>query len=89
MNARVHSLKIAPEWFQAVMDGRKTFEIRRNDRDFLVGDVLHLEEYDAAAYGDGGGYTGRWVCRRVSFLTDYHQEHGFVVLGLIPWVPNT
>lgn len=83
---RVHSLKIAPEWFAAVMDGRKPFEIRRNDRGFQVGDVLNLEEYDAR---EGHGYTGRELLRRVSFLSTYHQEPGFVVLGLIPWVPTT
>jgi ASC-1-like (ASCH) protein len=43
---KTHTLKILPEYYRAVMDGRKTFEVRKNDRDFRVGDTLSLEQYD-------------------------------------------
>ncbi|EAG9779059.1 DUF3850 domain-containing protein, partial [Listeria monocytogenes] len=33
---KTHELKIAPEYFAAVTEGRKTFEIRKNGRDFQV-----------------------------------------------------
>ena len=39
-----HDLKIAPEYFDAVDSGEKTFEIRLNDRDFKVGDTVVLRE---------------------------------------------
>lgn len=38
----IHELKILPEYFEAVTSGRKQFEIRKNDRDFKVGDQLIL-----------------------------------------------
>ncbi|MCX7610250.1 MAG: DUF3850 domain-containing protein [Ignavibacterium sp.] len=38
----VHKLKIYPEFFKEVCSGKKTFEIRKNDRGFQVGDILLL-----------------------------------------------
>ena len=43
---KVHNLKTWPEYLEALIEGRKTFEVRRNDRDFKVGDTLHLLGFD-------------------------------------------
>lgn len=48
-----HELKILPKWYVDVESSKKNFEIRRNDRDFKVGDTLILQEYEE------GSYTGR------------------------------
>lgn len=47
----VHKLKLFPEYFDAVANGIKTFEIRKNDRDYKVGDTLHLYEFDPEVNG--------------------------------------
>lgn len=39
-----HDLKIYPESFSAVCTGVKRAELRKNDRDYRVGDTLHLME---------------------------------------------
>lgn len=42
---KFHELKTWPEYFEAIKRGAKTFEIRKNDRNFAVGDVLLLRKY--------------------------------------------
>lgn len=39
-----HILKLNDRYFDAVSNGIKTFEIRRNDRDYKVGDTLVLRK---------------------------------------------
>lgn len=41
---KVHALKTLNPFFSDVLEGRKNFEVRKNDRDFKVGDVLCLQE---------------------------------------------
>lgn len=38
-----HTLKIYKKYADAVMSGAKTFEIRKNDRNFKVGDKIVFE----------------------------------------------
>lgn len=75
---KTHELKTEPQYFQAVLDGRKRFEIRKNDRGFEEGDKLLLKEYDA----DVHVFTGRRVEVTVTYITDYEQQPGYVVLGI-------
>lgn len=58
----VHELKILPKWFEDVARQKKTFEIRKNDRDYNVGDTLILKEWCK------GKYTGREIKRTVSYI---------------------
>lgn len=54
-----HDLKTWPEWYEPSVQGKKTVEVRNNDRDYAVGDVLHLREYQPPHAGFPGYYTGR------------------------------
>lgn len=56
-----HHLKTWPPYFQMILDGLKTFELRENDRDFQEGDFLVLEEY----LPDEKSYTSRVVVHKV------------------------
>jgi hypothetical protein len=60
-----HALKTWPGAWMAVDSGRKTFEVRRNDRSFAEGDELVLREYDTLK-----GHTGRECRRRVTYVHD-------------------
>ena len=41
----IHELKIKNEYLLAVIDGSKTFELRKDDRGYKVGDYLQLQSY--------------------------------------------
>jgi hypothetical protein len=90
---KTHELKTHPGPFQALMDGTKTFEFRKDDRGFEVGDRLTLREWrppdmpGAATLGiPVGVYTGR--CE--DFLITYKLAgrfgvpEGYCVLGIKP-----
>lgn len=82
-----HKLKIAPVHFIGVMNGTKTAEFRVNDRNFQVGDILELREFDR------GEFTGWEVHARVSDVTDvtpyiYKQDGDstqYVMLSIKPY----
>ena len=57
-----HNLKILPEYYNAIDSGRKTFEVRFNDRNYQVDDILHLQEWV------DGQYTGRKLEAEVTYL---------------------
>lgn len=81
VNEKRHELKIWPEYFSAVQDGSKTFEIRNNDRGFAIGDTLVLKEWDP----EKGELTGRELERKVSFLLpggNFGVEVGYCVMAL-------
>lgn len=42
---RQHRIKVLPEYFEAIVANKKHFELRKNDRDYQVGDLVYLEEY--------------------------------------------
>ena len=75
-----HTLKCWPPFFEDVIEGRKTFELRKNDRGYRVGDVLDLREWT------GTGYSGRRFAVEITYLLEGAQQFGlmdgFVVLGL-------
>jgi hypothetical protein len=79
---RWHDLKIESPYFQSVVDGIKTAEIRCNDRDFRVGDQLHLRECQSDVA------TGRCVDVIVTHVVHgpiHGIEQGYVLLSITRW----
>jgi len=46
---KAHDLKIYPEYWEDIVTGKKTFEVRKNDRDYQVGDLLLFRKFDPVA----------------------------------------
>jgi len=71
-----HTLKILPQFYKDILSGEKTFEVRKNDRDFRVGDYLALAEWDKE-------YTGRGLMVKITYIlndTEWCKE-GYVIIG--------
>lgn len=73
----LHKLKIDQEYFTPVIKGIKKFEIRLNDRNYSVDDIVLLQEIET----ESRHYTGRELEVRIIYITDYEQKDGFVVFG--------
>jgi hypothetical protein len=68
-----HELKTHPEYFINLWEGRKRFELRKDDRGFHEGDIFHLMEWNPL--------TKKYSGRVVSALVTYILRHEF---GLSP-----
>lgn len=87
-----HELKIWPTHFAAVADGTKRAEIRILDRDFRVGNILALREFDPeqCPVGNEGiiGYTGERLLVEVTHMLTAVSTQGivggFAVLSIKP-----
>ena len=78
MSKKTHDLKTWKEFYEAIYDGKKTFEIRKNDRDFQVGDILVLHEFDTEL----GEQTGQWCSAEITYMTEWEQKDGYVVMAI-------
>ncbi|EAR8162884.1 RNA-binding protein [Salmonella enterica] len=73
----MHNLKILPEHFIPVIDGKKLAELRFNDRDFKAGDYLHLQEFHS------GSYTGECCIAEVIHVADVGAYlEGYVLISI-------
>ncbi len=72
-----HRCKCLTPYYQEVIDGNKTFEIRFNDRGYKVGDYITLLEFTGLAL------TGREATFTIGYLTNFEQKAGHVVFSLL------
>lgn len=78
----VHELKTLPKYFKAVKLGHKTFEVRKDDRDFQVGDILLLKKWD------DGQYLVDELKVKITYVLGRNEDEkqfvpdGYVILGI-------
>lgn len=75
---KVHTVKIAKMYYEDVKSGKKSFELRKNDRGYKQGDILRMLEYAE------GEWTGREMVAEVTYLLkDYAGlEEGYCIMAL-------
>lgn len=59
-----HEKKVWPEYFQKILDGKKTYELRLADWECKEGDILVLEEWDPKTKE----FTGRTIEKEVTHV---------------------
>lgn len=80
MTSKVHKLKTHSGPFEALLSGKKTFEIRKNDRNFHVGDIVKLMEWN-------GDFSGRHLNFWITYILpgpSYGIPEGYCIMSIIP-----
>lgn len=75
-----HSIYIQKQYFDKVLSKEKTFELRKNDRDYKIGDTLILKEID-----DHDLNTGRKIKVEITYILNgpiYGLDDGFCVMAI-------
>lgn len=77
MPKTVHQIRCGKTFFEDILKGVKSFTLRKNDRDYKVGDILEKMEFD------DGKHTGRTIKQEVIYkLEDFTGlVDGYCILG--------
>lgn len=79
-----HELKCWPTPFAAIKRGDKTFEVRKDDRGYAVGDTLILKEFEPQSEY----YSGEALTREVAYILKatpdefFGVKDGYVVMSI-------
>lgn len=75
---KLHLLKIKDEYYKEVLNGSKSFEIRKNDRDFKTGDHIRFTDLDC------NPRPGEW---RITYVLkdcpQYGLKDGYAILSIV------
>lgn len=63
--------KVLPEYFEAILQGKKKYELRLNDFDIAEGDTMILKEWD------GQKYTGRELRKTAKYVGKFYVDNLF------------
>ena len=74
---KLHELKIHPKYYSELKSGNKTFEIRKNDRDFQEGDEVKFSEW-----ADGHFTHAPPLWGNIGYITNFEQKKGYVVFSV-------
>lgn len=85
---KTHEVRSWTDFFSSLASGDRQFDLRKNDRDYKVGDIIKFREYDDRA----GKFTGAELRRRITHvmegvgagsITPLHGlQRGYVILSL-------
>lgn len=83
---KLHEVKTLTEHYTEVLAGKKSHEVRFNDRDYQVGDLLNMREIEP-----DGEYTGQEMNAQITHVLlggQFGIEEGWCVLSLTSIAPT-
>lgn len=80
--------KILSEYFEQILAGAKTYELRLGDFDIEEGDTLLLREWTGTEYTGrelqkSVGYVGKWKMDELFWTKEEIEKHGLQVISLL------
>lgn len=74
---KVHCVKILPENFENVLSKKMSFQIRKDDREYKLGDCMYLQEFIE-------DYTGRSLPVKINHILKENEglRDGYVLLNI-------
>ena len=79
----IHQLKVEKKYYRDIIAGNKTFEVRKNDRNFKVGDLLGFNETVSEEVANEVTETGECVVAIITYILNDERfcKDGYVTLG--------
>lgn len=81
---KLHELKIKQEYYEQVFSGLKTFELRKDDRGYEVGDIITfncISENGKLMFQAGEVYQITYILRD---CPEYGLKDGYCILAIKP-----
>jgi len=78
-----HELKTIQPYFNDVLNGKKTFEIRKFDRPYKVGDSIKLIEWDVNLQRCMPNFTYKTISYVLSDAVEFGLIDGYCILGFV------
>jgi len=71
-----HRVKAIPKQFKSIKDLERVADVRYNDRDYQIGDIITFCEYY------NGVYSKDEISAVIAYIDDFGCQHGYVNLSL-------
>lgn len=81
---KIHKLKIKDKYYQDLIRGRKLFELRKNDRDYKVGDLIHFVGINGEEYN----YNVYIIVYVLKDVPEYGLDKDYCILGIRNLINN-
>lgn len=82
----VHHIKCWPQFYELIKSGLKPWELRRNDRNYQVGDWVVIHEYDPITY-QFCNHPESYLARQIIYITNgqgVFELSEYVIMTLAP-----